>query len=95
VDITSVGITDPEASAMSGTSMATPHVAGDVALYLADHPDSTPAEVTQALVTASMSDKVGHPGDGSRNKLLFVGACAKTFGLFPSDHSSLPRVDPS
>jgi subtilisin family serine protease len=74
VDITSVGITDPEATAkMSGTSMATPHVAGGVALYLADHPDATPADVTKALVDASTPDKVGDPGTGSPNKLLFVG----------------------
>ncbi|MEU4191497.1 S8 family peptidase [Kribbella sp. NPDC026611] len=74
VDITSVGITDPESTAkMSGTSMATPHVAGGVALYLADHPDATPADVTAALVTASTPDKVGDPGTGSPNKLLFVG----------------------
>ena len=74
VDITSVGITDPEATAkMSGTSMATPHVAGGVALYLADHPDATPADVATALVGASTPDKVGDPGTGSPNKLLFVG----------------------
>ncbi|NIK59404.1 S8 family peptidase [Kribbella shirazensis] len=75
VDITSVGITDPDASAkMSGTSMASPHVAGGVALYLADHPDATPADVAAALVEGSTPDKVGDPGEGSPNKLLYVGA---------------------
>lgn len=74
VDVLSVGITDPESTAkMSGTSMATPHVAGGIALYLADHPDATPADVTTALVGASTPDKVGDPGTGSPNKLLFVG----------------------
>ncbi|MGY4765929.1 S8 family peptidase [Kribbella sp. CWNU-51] len=74
VDIMSVGITDPEATAkMSGTSMATPHVAAGVALYLADHPDATPADVATALVGASTPDKVGDPGTGSPNKLLYVG----------------------
>ncbi|MGW1342222.1 S8 family peptidase [Kribbella sp. NPDC002412] len=74
VDVESVGITDPESTAkMSGTSMATPHVAGGIALYLADHPDATPADVTTALVGASTPDKVGDPGEGSPNKLLFVG----------------------
>ncbi|GAA1595758.1 MULTISPECIES: S8 family peptidase [Kribbella] len=75
VDITSVGITGPDATAkMSGTSMATPHVAGGIALYLADHPDATPADVAKALVTGSTADKVGDPGTGSPNKLLYVGA---------------------
>jgi len=74
VDVMSVGITDPDATAkMSGTSMATPHVAGGVALYLADHPDATPADVATALVGASTPDKVGAPGTASPNKLLFVG----------------------
>ncbi|HZX08780.1 S8 family peptidase [Kribbella sp.] len=75
VDITSVGITGPDATAkMSGTSMATPHVAGGIALYLADHPDATPADVAKALVGNSTADKVGDPGTGSPNKLLYVGA---------------------
>jgi subtilisin family serine protease len=74
VDTLSVGITDPDSTdTMSGTSMATPHVAGGIALYLADHPDATPADVTTALVGASTPDKVGDPGTGSPNKLLFVG----------------------
>ncbi|TWD84422.1 peptidase inhibitor I9 [Kribbella amoyensis] len=75
VDVESVGITSPDATAkMSGTSMATPHVAGGIALYLADHPDAKPADVATALLGAATPDKVGDPGTGSPNKLLFVGA---------------------
>jgi subtilisin family serine protease len=74
VDVLSVGITGPDSTAkMSGTSMATPHVTGTVALYLADHPDAKPADVATALVGTSTPDKVGEPGTGSPNKLLFAG----------------------
>ncbi|GAB2645399.1 S8 family peptidase [Kribbella swartbergensis] len=74
VDVLSVGITDPESTLrMSGTSMATPHVAGGIALYLADHPEAKPADVTTALLGASTPDKVVDPGTGSPNKLLYLG----------------------
>ncbi|MEV0680116.1 S8 family serine peptidase [Actinosynnema sp. NPDC050436] len=63
---------------MSGTSMATPHVAGAAALYLTAKPGSTPSQVTQALLTAATPDKVTDP-KGSPNKLLYV----KEFGTTP------------
>ncbi|HEY0619736.1 MAG TPA: S8 family serine peptidase [Kribbella sp.] len=75
VDVESVGITGPDATVkMSGTSMATPHVAGGIALYLSAHPDAKPADVATALTGAATPDKVGDPGTGSPNKLLYVGA---------------------
>ncbi|WBQ08539.1 S8 family peptidase [Kribbella sp. CA-293567] len=74
VDIASAGITDPDSTTkMSGTSMATPHVAGGIALYLSANPEAKPADVATALLGASTPDKIGEPGTGSPNKLLFVG----------------------
>ncbi|MFD0441242.1 S8 family peptidase [Streptomyces chartreusis] len=56
----------------SGTSMASPHVAGVAALYLADHPKASPAQVSKALVAQAASGKVSGRGLGSPNKLLQV-----------------------
>jgi len=72
-DITSSWLTDDNATnTISGTSMATPHVVGAAAVYLASNPAATPAEVRDALVNGATSDAVSDPGTGSPNKLLFL-----------------------
>jgi len=43
---------------ISGTSMASPHVAGACALILGENPDFTPAEVEGALISASTPDVI-------------------------------------
>ncbi|MFJ8362956.1 S8 family peptidase [Streptomyces sp. NPDC093984] len=63
---------DTGTATLSGTSMATPHVAGAAALYLARHPKATPAQVSQALVRRAVSGKIKGAGIGSPNKLLQV-----------------------
>ncbi|MDL5200647.1 S8 family peptidase [Streptomyces sp. ALI-76-A] len=61
---------DTATNTISGTSMASPHVAGAAAVYLAGHTSSTPAQVATALVNGSTTGKVTSPGTGSPNRLL-------------------------
>ncbi len=72
VNIRSASISSPTASTvMSGTSMASPHVAGVAALYLETQPGASAAQVEQFIKTSATPNKVVNPGPGSPNLLLY------------------------
>ena len=56
---------------ISGTSMASPHVAGVAALYLSANPAATPSDVESAIEGSATPNKVTSPGTGSPNLLLY------------------------
>ncbi|AOE49076.1 S8 family peptidase [Kangiella sediminilitoris] len=56
---------------ISGTSMASPHVAGIAALYLADNPTASVSQVTQAIVDAATPGVVSDAKSGSPNLLAY------------------------
>ncbi|PPK68541.1 S8 family peptidase [Actinokineospora auranticolor] len=62
---------DTATQTVSGTSQATPHVAGAAALYLTGR-TATPAQVRDALVASATKNKVTDPK--SPNNLVYTGA---------------------
>ncbi|MDY7224996.1 S8 family peptidase [Hyalangium rubrum] len=85
---------DDATNTISGTSMASPHVAGVAALYLSVHTTATPAEVGAAIINNSTSGVVGDAGLNSPNKLLYSGFVGSqlTNGFFATDSAPTGNV---
>ena len=66
--ITSTGAT----ALLSGTSMATPHVTGVAALYLAQNPLALPAQVQTYLKSSATKNKISGLKGTTTNSLLFT-----------------------
>ncbi len=58
---------------MDGTSMAAPHVSGAAAMLLSLNPSATPLMVEQSLIDLSTKNVLKDIGNGSPNRLLFIG----------------------
>jgi subtilisin family serine protease len=79
VDIFAPGSSIPSAwytsntatATLSGTSMASPHVAGVVARYLQANPSATPAQARNELVAVATLNRLSGIPSGTANRLLF------------------------
>jgi subtilisin family serine protease len=80
---------DTATNTISGTSMASPHVAGVAALYLHQNGNQPPATVRNALVAAATSGVVTGAGTGSPNLLLY-----SLFGAPPPTPTPTPTPPP-
>lgn len=70
--ITSAWYTSNSATnTISGTSMASPHVAGVAALILDESPGSSPSTVFNTILSRASSGKLSNIGSGSPNLLLY------------------------
>jgi len=64
---------DTATRVLSGTSMASPHVAGAAAVYLGAHRGATPRQVADALLSSATARVVGDPRS-PHSGLVYVGA---------------------
>jgi subtilisin family serine protease len=74
----------------SGTSMASPHVAGAAALYLQMNPSATPAQVARAIHDESTTNALMLIGNGSPNLLLRLNGPAVGVVLPPPTSTPTP-----
>lgn len=77
---------------ISGTSMASPHVAGVAALYLQGNATASAQAVRDAVVSTGTTGKVTGSGSGSPNVLLFSGLTGGGGGTPPPSGCSLPEA---
>lgn len=73
--VSPIGSNGEQFGMLSGTSMASPHVAGFAALIMAKNPAWSPAAVKSAMMTTA-TDVVN--GDGSRNTDVFATGAGQT-----------------
>jgi subtilisin family serine protease len=69
--LSSYATSDTATATLSGTSMASPHVAGVAALYKQVNPSASSTTVRNAIVNGATTNVVTNAGSGSPNRLLY------------------------
>ncbi len=93
VAILSAGISSPTSSATkNGTSMASPHVAGAVAVLLAQRPEWSPAQVANHIISEATTGVVIDAQPGSPNRLLYSSPNRLNVPLKPGEVLELTVV---
>jgi subtilisin family serine protease len=87
---------DTATAVYSGTSMASPHVAGVAALYLSANPSATPAQVASAIVGGATPNVISGVTAGTGNLLLnsnIIGSAPAPAPPPPTDTTTPPPTD--
>ncbi|PRT56464.1 Cerevisin [Wickerhamiella sorbophila] len=104
VNVLSVGTTDPTSTAiMSGTSMASPHIAGLLSYFLSLQPDSdseyatseaiTPRQLKQNLISFGTPGVISDLDSDSPNVLAYNGAGKGLSALWSGSNDTTEELD--